>query len=240
MGKPEKKRRLLCGGLALGLAGAIAGGALAAPALAAPVPTQEGKTAVGVQTVDVAPTSLSYTVPLYLTVAAAADMSGGSRLVVPEGYSLRNTTGSAPDGSYPDIVVTDVEVRGIPGGTWSLRAQPASGKELSLSVGDLVLPDVNAGNTKPQQADLKGSSNSFYDSVNGAYRQIPGGPESAAVPLPIDGALAPGFTPGDAKAAAQFRIKYTVSLLDRNGNPVGISYEGPSKEEMANPGTTAP
>lgn len=237
MGKPELIRRLLCGGLALGLAGAIAGRALAAPALAAPVPTQKGKTTVGVQTADMAPTSLSYTVPLYLTVAAAAGLDGGPRVVTPEGYSLKNTTGSVPDGSYPDIVVTNVEVRGIAGGKWSLRAAPASDKQIRLSVGGLVLPEVNAGSTKAVNAAIQSGNNCFYNATDKKFLPIPGGPGGKALSLPIEGALPSVFIPTDEGAAAQFRIKYTVSLLDGAKNPIGISYDGPSKEEIDNPQT---
>lgn len=235
MGKPDRKRRRLCGGLALLLAGALPGGALAAS-----LPTtQPGKTTVGVQTVDMAPSSLSYTVPLYLTVAAAAGLSGNPKVVTPEGYSLKNTTDSAPDGTYPGIVVSKVEVQGIAGGTWSLRSAPATGQEISLSVGGLALPDVDAGNVQFKEAAITANDNSFYDSAAGKFRQILGGPDAKALTLPVEGTLPAAFVPTDVPAAAQFRIKYTVSLLDGEGDPVGISYEGPSKEQIVNPITPA-
>lgn len=239
MGKPENIRRLLGVGLTLGLAAAVSGGALAASSPAPPsVSLQPGKTAVGVQTVDLDPDNLSFTVPLYLTVAAASDSAGAPNVIAPDGYLMRNTTGSASGGQYPGIVVSKVDVQGVKGGTWSLSASPASGKEIRLSIGGLVLPDVTAGNTAPVSVETKGSTdNSFYDSAAGQYLPIPGGPGADALVLPIVGSLPPDFVPADERAAAQFKIKYTVSLLDGSGNPVGISYEGPAKEEVVQPGS---
>lgn len=237
MGKPDRKRRRLCGGLALLLAGALPGGALAASLPA----TTPGKTTVGVQTVDMAPSSLSYTVPLYLTVAAAAGLPGSPpKVVTPEGYSLKNTTDSIQDGTYPGIVVSKVEVQGIADGTWSLRSAPASGQEISLSVGGLTLPDVDAGNVQFKEAAITANDNSFYDTATKKFLKIPGGPDAEALVLPVAGTLPDTFVPTDVKAAAQFRIKYTVSLLDSAGDPVGISYDGPSKEQIVNPSASAP
>lgn len=234
MGKPEKIRRLLGAVLALGLAAAVSGGVLAVPPPSS-ISLQPGKTAVGVQTVDMDPENLSFTVPLYLTVAAASDSRGNSSVITPKGYLMRNTTGSTPDGQYPGIVVTKLDVQGVRGGTWSLSASPGSGKEIRLSVGGLVLPDVNAGDKTPVSVETKDSSNSFFDSGSGGYLPIPGGPGADALVLPVEGSLPPGFVPGEEQAAAQFRIKYTVSLLDSQGKPVGISYEGPAREDAVQP-----
>lgn len=232
MGRPEKIRRLLCTGLALGLAGILPGGAQAASLPG----TQPGKTAVGVQTVDMNPENLSFTVPLYLTVAAVSDNGGNPTVVVPDGYLLHNTTGSAPDGKYPGIVVSKVDVQGIKGGTWSLKAAPQTGREIRLSIGGLVLPDVDAGNESLVSVATDTTNNSFYDMGTGKYLPIPGGPDAQALVLPLAGSLWSGFVPGEERAAAQFRIKYTVSLLDNQGKPVGISYEGPSQEDAHQPG----
>lgn len=232
MGKPEKARRLLGAGLALGLAGIFSGGALGASFPGA----EPGKTAVGVQTVDMDPGNLSFTVPLYLTVAAVSDAGGIPRVVVPDGYLLRNTTGSTPEGNYPGIVVTKMDVQGVAGGTWSLKADPSAGKEIRLSIGGLVLPDLNGGNGTTKSVETNVADNIFYDAGTGKYRPIPGGPGAEALNLPIAGSLWPGFVPGEERAAAQFRIQYTVSLLDGQGAPVGISYEGPAKEDAAQPG----
>lgn len=232
MGESEKTKRLLCAGLVLVLAGMLPGGAQAAPLPG----TQPGKTAVGVQTVDINPENLSFTVPLYLTVAAASDDAGAPRVVVPDGYLLRNTTGSTSEGLYPGIVVSKVDVQGVRGGTWSLKAAPQTDREIQLSIGGLVLPDVNAGDESQVSVATAATNNSFYDLGNKKYLPIPGGPDAEALVLPLAGSLWSGFTPSEVRAAAQFRIKYTVSLLDNEGNPVGISYEGPSLEDVQQSG----
>lgn len=234
MGKPKKIRRLLFMGLTLGLSAALSPGTWAAPL---PVPgVQPGKTAVGVRTVNINPASLSVTVPLYLTVAAISDADGNSRIVAPDGYLMRNTTGSAPDGTYPEIAVTAVKVRGVKDGTWSLKNKPQSGKEVRLSVGGLILPEVSAGSGEAVQADITAPDNLFYDSAAKVFRPIPGGPSQEGLILPVTGLLGAGFKAGEERAAAQFRISYTVSLLDEGGQPVGISYDGPSMEDAASPG----
>lgn len=233
MRKLKKIRRFLCVGLTLGLTGALSAGTRAEP-LSAPG-SPPGKTTVGVRTVNISPASLSVTVPLYLTVAAITDDDGSSRIVVPDGYLMRNTTGSDPYGNYPEIAVTAVKVQGVKGGTWSLKNNPGSGKEIGLSLGGLNLPEVPAGSGKAVPADITAPGNSFYDSGKKAFRPIPGGPSQEGLLLPVIGRLGAGFTAGEEKAAAQFRISYTVSLLDKYGQPVGVSYTGPSLEDAVSP-----
>lgn len=225
----KRIRPLLCLGMAAALAGALAAGALAAAV--PPFPgAKPGETTVGVQTVDIDPARLSFTVPLYLTVAATQDADGVPQVIAPDGYLLRNTTGSVPDGSYPEIAVSGVRVHSVPGGTWSLAANPEAQKEISLTIGGLPLPALAAGGG-PVDAALTAAESEFYDYEAGTLKPIPGGPAAPGKNLTVVGALSADFTPEEKRAAAQFRITYTVSLLDEGGQPVGVFYEGPTAED---------
>lgn len=228
-----RDRLLLFGALAaLLLTGAS--GAAAPPGFPSPQP---GKTVVGVQTADKNPASLSFTVPLYLTVAATEDNAGNPQVIVPDDYVLRNTTGTISGGTYPNIAVTGVDVQGVPGGSWSLTATPAQAKDICLAIGDLVLPDLPVGQHTPVAAEITASDNSFYDLNKGEFHPIYGGPSGMGMNLPVIGALWEGYTATEEQAAAQFRVTYTVSLLDESGLPVGVYYDGPTLDDAATPAT---
>lgn len=229
--KNKTSMRLLLGAALAAILLTGATGASAPPGFPGPEP---GKTMVGVQTADLDPASLSFTVPLYLTVAATEDSTGSPRVIVPDGYLLRNTTGSVPDGTYPEIAVSGLQVHSVPGGSWSLAADPAADKEISLTIGGLPLPDLARGGASVA-ADLTAAESEFYDPTAGTLKPILGGPAAPGKNLPVAGALWDGFTPGEEQAAAQFRITYTVSLLDEGGQPVGVHYEGPTLEDAVNP-----
>lgn len=237
MNLKKSLRRLLA---ALAACSALTAGGMALGVSPPPgfPPTQPGKTTVGVQTADLPPDNLSFTVPLYLTVAAIPS-PGGGQIIAPDGYALRNTTAKLPNGSYPDIAVTGLEVSGVAGGTWSLSATPTQAKEVSLTIGGVTLPEVSAASQTPAAADLTAGDNSFYDPAGkGSFRSVPGGPDAEALPLPVSGVLSSAFSADPARAAAQFRVTYTVSLLDGAGMPVGAYYGGPTGAEAAAPAPT--
>ena len=195
-----------------------------------------GQTIVGVQTADKTPENLSISVPLYLTVAATRDSNNTPQVVAPDGYVLRNTTQSVSDGSIPDIAVTGVEVQSVPDGTWSLTTQTPTGNEqIKLTIGGLTLPEVAAGTPNPVPADMLAATSSFYDKESGKFMPIRGGEPARGMNLPIEGELPSDYQPTEERAAAQFRIKYTVSMLDASGKPIGVYYEGPGKDDALNP-----
>lgn len=185
------------------------------------IPEEPGKTVAGVQVSKAVSDHLSFEVPLYVTMAAVE----GPELLCPGNYSIRNTS-KAPDGSAAAIAVTGLTVQKAPGSTWTLADVPVSGRQLSFSVGKVPLPELPDDNWKP--VNIKVADSAFYSVDSGQYRPIP----STGLLLPLEGRLPAGWSPeSKAGAAAQFRLRYSVSLLDKGGNPIGVVYQGPVKEE---------
>lgn len=98
---------------------------------------------------------------------------------------------------------------------------------LEMSVGRLQLPDAKAGGNRVQ-ADLTTADSEFYDLTGQAYRPLSTG-ETGTL-LELSAKLSPDLPvlSYDGKAAAQFRITYTLSPLDSAGKPLTVEpeYEG--------------
>lgn len=211
---------LLAGGMSGQAQAAIGGGDLAFPEN-----TQPGQTAVGVQVTGANLDVLSYEVPLYVTLAVVED-GGQTKVICPDAdaYYIENTSPNRPDGQETAMAVTEVTLSSVTGGTWSLVETPGGAGEISLSVGGLTLPELAAGaGTSSTLETAKAGESAFY--TDGAYVQLMG--DQRRLPLPITGqAVAMGT---ESKPAAQFRLSYTVSLLDTNGAPIGVFTDSPER-----------
>lgn len=228
----QVKRRLLtavgAGGLALLLAGQAP--AVTLPGVVTEIPEEPGKTVAGVQVAKASPDLLSFEVPLYVTMAAVE----GPALVCPDNYSIRNSS-KAPDGSDVAIAVTGITVQKSPGSAWTLTDGVPVGKELSFSVGHVPLPSLTDADWTPVNIKVDGSA--FYSTSSNQYLPIPSTDPGLRVPLA--GTLPDGWTPGNKAAAPQFRLQYTVSMLDTGGHPMEVIYQGPEKGEAQQSGTPA-
>lgn len=212
---------LLAGGMSGQAQAAIGGGDLAFPEN-----TQPGQTAVGVQVTGANLDVLSYEVPLYVTLAVVED-GGQTKVICPDAdaYYIENTSPNRPDGQETAMAVTEVTLSSVTGGTWSLVERPRQAGEISLSVGGLALPTLAAGaGTSSTLETAKAGGSAFYTEKVG-YVKLVG--DQRRLPLPITGqAMAMGT---ESKPAAQFRLSYTVSLLDTNGAPIGVFTDSPER-----------
>lgn len=185
-----------------------------------------GKTEVSLG-VTLAPTVVSFDVPLYLTLCVTKN-GGNTNVIVPkDSYTIRNKSGSTK------LAVTGLQVTGVAGGEWELTTSfsPAdTGKKISLNIGGVDLPHVPAASNTAQEADLTVGESAFYDFANRRFKVIgEGGSNPAETVLPIRAAVPDGYSPVDqAKPTPQFRIRYTVSRLDSDGNVIDKDYDGPT------------
>lgn len=193
-----------------------------------------GKTLVGVQTADVDSSSLSYSVPLYVTLAVT-NQKGTAAVLAPDDYRMFNSS-LTPDNKPAPIGVTGIDVEGLKGRTWKLtpnphKAAPDQPSEISLTLGGVPLPELAVDATKTVSVNITADTNAFYtkgtETVPGTYKRI-ASKDDGGTSIPIVGNLAPGFTiDNDVSAVPQFRIHYTVSLLNKADKPIGDFYEGP-------------
>lgn len=202
-------------------------------------PTGDGHTTIGIMEFTTNVGQASFEVPLYVTTAAIKDQT---KLVCPDGYDIKNTAGSNNGNS---IGVLSVTVDRLPGATWETvqDAAPTGDKEVKMTIGDLTLPTVNntiASATIDIRQSAPAHTSAFYDNVNDRVRLIGSGKTLSEAAgevaetnptykgLSIIGVIAAKDRANTA-AAVQFRIRYVISALDAEGNPVGSIYVGDNK-----------
>lgn len=242
------KRRVMRSVLCVALAAALAV-SLSALAYAAGVPDgfpapDPGKTMVGVQTADLDSSTLSYTVPLYVTLAVTNQTEKGTEkvtekaaVVAPDNYRMTNTS-LTPENAFAPIAVTGISVEDLPGKTWTLSTSDpgtvvaGSLNKIHLMLGGVSLPGldgttdtIRAANIKEKDpSDPSSTGNVFYR--DGKYQPIAGLPMGTQIP--IKGVLPLNYKiKADVPTVPQFRVHYTVSMLNKAGMPVGMFYDGP-------------
>ena len=189
-----------------------------------------GKTALSLGVSQMAPETVSFEVPLFLTMCVAG--SGGvNEVIVPSGYSIKNTKKDIP------MAVTGLRVAGLGSSDWSVVETVAPGrtqKEIAMSIGGVSLPALTAGSTVVQEVNLTGPGSAFYDSSSGRYKRIgEEDSEGITMPLEITAQVSGGYTPIDqARPIAQFKLLYTVSCIDGLGVILDKDYEGPGRDRV--------
>lgn len=228
--KPLKRERMFLFVLAASLGSSLTAFATAAPG-------NRGKTQLKVGVSQGSPDTVSFEVPLYLTMCVTKEANGiDTKVMVPtKEYYIRNRTPDIP------LAVTGMGAAGVAGGDWSLvetTTPGAAGKELAFRIGRVSLPAIPAGDTTVREIDIKAGDSAFYNAENGTFRLI-GGEDTTVgerTILEVTGEVADTYSPSDqARATAQFRVMYTVSRVNVTGNVIDKEYIGPSKEDATTP-----
>lgn len=182
------------------------------------IPVIDDKTSVGVQVTDTDPASISFEVPLFIT---AAIMDGQASLLVPDNYAIKNTTTNYSS-QGGEIAVTQVQISRIDGSSdWTLVTDtPTQDGQMQVTIGGITMREPTQDLT---YLDLTDSI--FYDKNAQQFAKIQ---YNQVVDIPIVANVLPKIRLRALSAVAQFRIHYTISLLDLNGDPIGVGvfYEG--------------
>lgn len=175
--------------------------------------------------------NISYTVPLYVTLAV---VNGQTDVKTPTNYAITNTT-SADDPAHadtttPKIGVTNMSLERLSATAFkTVETAPATDKkEIMLTIGGETMPAVSDVNIV--HSFTPKSSTFFKDGKTVGLL--------GTVALPITGTVAMANDRTETATAAQFRVKYTVSLLDGAGQALGAVYAGDDRTAAGLPAFT--
>ncbi len=205
-----------------------------------------GKTKVNLGVTEVKNSTVSYEVPLYCTLAIVEE-KGKNTVFTPSNYDIKNTA----ENKEKKLAVTGLAVSSVKGGQWKLGTeeeinkltQAGSGEKImSLVVGEVDLKKFGTvgnlvklgelGNSdKLTIVDLTAKNNAFckYDKTNETFVYSVIGKDLTNISL--SGNVSQSYKVTTKRATAQFRLYYTVSVLNDNGNVIGgWSYKGPDKD----------
>lgn len=171
------------------------------------------------------PTNVSFTVPLFVTMAV---VDGSTDVKVPSNYEITNTSKGSGTGvdAIPalDIAVTAMTFEKLATSTYNTVASGGGAKDIALSIGGLMMPALNSVGTVA--VDVTSGANAFFNGTD-KYTQIAA---DESINLPLVATL--GAAPEDldnAKAVPQFKVKYVVSAVDAaTGNLLPV-YAGDDK-----------
>lgn len=176
-------------------------------------------TTVSIMQAKINPYNVSFTVPLYMTMAV---MASDPNVKVPDNYYITNTTkaGDNVPADSTNIGVTDMTFEKLANSTYNTVTSDtiAGDSDIHLSIGGITMPALSAPGTSP--VTLGGVLGTAATPTK-IKTNIP-------LKLNIVGKVASSAR-DEAKAVAQFRVKYTVSLLSTQGAPLGLVYAGDDK-----------
>lgn len=178
-------------------------------------PTGDEHTTFGIMEAERDPANVEFEVPLYVTMAV---VSGDTNVRTPRGYNITNR---AATGGY-SIGVTSMSIEAV--GGWNTVATTAAidnATKIVLSIGGCTMPAAAVGLGRVP-VTLAG------DFVTGTNPKVIAPQESLSTDangMTIAGTVQ-NTARTDKRAAAQFRIRYTVAALDNTGAPLGAVYVG--------------
>lgn len=205
-----------------------------------------GKTKVNLGVTEVKNSTVSYEVPLYCTLAIVEEKDKNT-VFTPSNYDIKNT---AKD-KDKKLAVTGLAVSSVDGGAWNLGTETeidnlteadSDKKIMNLVVGGVELKTLGTighsvklgelGNSdKLAIMDLTANDNAFckFNNTNKTFVYSVIGEGLSNISL--SGKVSKYYKVATKRATAQFRLYYTVSVLNDNGDVIGgWSYEGPDKD----------
>lgn len=184
---------------------------------------QDNNTKVNVGVTELTEGNVSFEVPLYYVLCVTKDENGTATTIAPkESYGIVNKSTK-----QQDVAVTQITVSGVTGGTWSLVGENELGtsttdKKIAMTLGGVALPNVVAGATTETKIATKDvtTENVFYK--GGKYTRLTPydaqNPTGSTLTIPIEAKVADQFVAQNVKTVAQFKLSYTISPLNKNGD----------------------
>lgn len=173
-------------------------------------------TTISIMQAKVDPSNVSFTVPLYVTMAV---VDNDAAVKVPANYAIANTTPSDLGAAeHTNIGVTAMSFEKLTDSTFNTVADAASvsaDTDIHLTIGGMDMPALSTATVSA--VTLGGALGTVADPT-----EIAAGATQA---LAITGAVTSAERT-EASAVAQFRVKYTISLLSSTGDPLGAVYAG--------------
>lgn len=205
-----------------------------------------GKTKVNLGVTEVKNSTVSYEVPLYCTLAIVEEKDKNT-VFTPSNYDIKNTAKNKDK----KLAVTGLAVSSVDGGAWNLGTEAeidqlteadsdkkimnlvVGGVELKKlgTVGNLVKLGELGNSDKLTIMDLTAKDNAFckFNNTNKTFVYSVIGEGLSNISL--SGKVSKFYKVTTKRATAQFRLYYTVSVLNDNGDVIGgWSYKGPDKD----------
>lgn len=229
-----KSKKFKVGAVAMALVFAMSGSAFAAggsPAGGTPGSPSDAEYAKNADTVFSIFSSsqnagnMSYTIPLYVTMGVS---QGKAEVAVPKNYGIINNSKDATTEAPMNIGVTSIQFEKLPGSFYQTVTSvdgKTSAAAIQLSIGGVNMPARDKEGFDTIKIDGT-HSGVFWDTTGTKVKAI--APSTALFDVPIVGKVVADVSPkrDEKKAAAQFRVKYSVSLLTKDGEPLGSVYAG--------------
>ncbi|MEF9915878.1 MAG: hypothetical protein RR275_00560 [Lachnospiraceae bacterium] len=183
-------------------------------------PPVKGETVVGIQVYDYDPDALaksvSFTVPLYVTLAVTQDQTmtpAGSKIIVPtaNAYNIINTAKAGAS----SIAVSKLVVSKIAGSAWDLdpAATPTARNKLHMSLGSTD----NLLNLEAKTFDTTTGFITAATSTSPVKANAQIAPNDGKLPLDIAATIKKDEVYAKSAAAAQINLAYTLQPLDKDG-----------------------
>lgn len=184
---------------------------------------EDGKTRVNVGVTELTDKNISFEVPLYYVVSVTQERGKAAQVTCPDqdAYSITNTSKGTQS-----VAVTQVGVQGVTGGEWSLvegtsLGSSATDKNIRMTVGGIELPSLTKGSQTKQYKATDLNNNTFYQ--NGKYVQMKpydaARPQDSTITIPVTAEVSTSYqVQKNTKPVAQFKLLYTVSPLNKDGN----------------------
>ncbi|MEG0154584.1 MAG: hypothetical protein RR678_04255 [Lachnospiraceae bacterium] len=190
------------------------------PTFAAAPTTDAGETSVGIQVYDYDPDNLtksvSFTVPLYVTLAVTQDHStntAGSKIIVPaaNAYQITNTAKAGAS----SIAVSKLVVSKIANSDWTLDVAKVpttrSNFHMSLGTGD------NLTDLAVQTFDKTEGFITAASSTNAVKSNAQITPNNGVLPLEIAAAINTGEVYDKKATVPQIKLAYTLQPIGADG-----------------------
>lgn len=177
------------------------------------------------------PMNVSFEIPLYVTMAV---VSGNTSVFMPSNYSIKNTSAKYSEGSgisAYSIAVVGISFTKLEGAMYgTVETVGTDYREMIFSIGGVVMPAIDRySGPVTMNANMKANDSVFYS--DNQYNAIPAtGDVELSIPLKATLSAIPSLD-GNNTPVAQFKVCYTVSALNHDGDALGSVYAGDNKVE---------